>query len=101
MTADRQEARLRAAFAADEPPARDYVFTAEVMQRVARRRLQISLLMLAPPMLAAMAVLWSVAPTVETVAADLMGGLAPAIAVTTATLFLTLAGLRLLRPRSA
>lgn len=75
------EARLKAAFAFDEPPARDYAFTAAVMEEVARRRLWISLLMLVPPALTAGVVLWATAPHLEPLAASLLGGLQPAISV--------------------
>lgn len=90
--------RLRAAFAADEPPARDYGFTVAVMQEVARRRLWFSLLMLVPPALAAAAVLWGVAPQLEPLAESALQGLQPAIAVIVVALFAAAAGWRLLKP---
>lgn len=90
--------RLRAAFAADEPAARDYAFTVAVMREVARRRLLLSLLMLIPPALAAAAVLWGVAPQLEPLAESALQGLQPAIAVAIVSLFLAAAGWRLLKP---
>ena len=90
--------RLKAAFAFDEPPARDYAFTAGVMQRVALRRLWLKLLLLVPPTLAAMAVLWAVAPQLEPLAASAFQGLQPVFAAVSVSLFLAAAGWRLLRP---
>ena len=90
--------RLKAAFAFDEPPARDYAFTARVMQRVALRRLWLKLLLLVPPTLAAMAVLWAVAPQLEPLAASAFQGLQPVFAAVSVSLFLAAAGWRLLRP---
>ncbi len=95
------EARLKAAFGFDEPPARDYAFTAEVMQQVARRQFIVSLLMLIPPTLAAAVVLWAVAPQLEPLAASAFQGLQPVFAVTTVALFLAAAGWRLLKPLRA
>ena len=92
------EDRLKAAFGFDEPPARDYAFTARVMQEVARRQFLMSLLMLVPPTVAGAAVLWAVAPQLEPLAASALQGLQPVFAVTTVALFLAAAGWRLLKP---
>lgn len=90
--------RLKAAFAFDEPPARDYAFTARVMQDVARRRLLISLLLLVPPALAAAAVLWAVTPQLAPLAEAAFNSLQPAFAVLAVGAFLLAASWRLLRP---
>lgn len=97
----RMDKRLKAAFGFDEPPARDYAFTARVLQGVARRQFFVSLLLLVPPTLAAMAVLWAVAPQLEPLAASALQGLQPVFAAVTVTLFLAAAGWRLLRPLRA
>lgn len=90
--------RIRAAFAAEEPPARDLAFTAAVMERVARRRLWRSLLLLAAPLVAATAVLWAAAPALAPLAEDMLAALQPAIGMLVTALFLGLAGARILRP---
>lgn len=53
---------LRELFAADEPPARDPVFVAATMAKVARRRFHLQVLALVPTAVALGAVCWSVAP---------------------------------------
>jgi len=98
MTPDQ---RLKAAFAFDEPPARDYRFTAEVMQAVARRRLILSLVMLLPPTIAAMAVLWAVAPQFEPLFETGIQALRPAAAIVTVAAFLAAISWRVLRPLRA
>lgn len=95
------EERLKAAFAADEPPARDYAFTVGVMQAVARRRLIVSLVMLLAPAIAAAAVLWGIAPQLEPLAETAAQGLQPAVGAVTVAVFLALAGWRLLKPLRA
>ena len=91
MTADE---RLAAAFALDEPPARDLGFNTAVMERVARRRLQRSLLMLAPTLLAACAVLWALGPLLVPVAEQLGQGLAPAAGIVVMVAALTVFSLK-------
>jgi len=95
------EERLKAAFAADEPPARDYAFTVGVMQAVARRRLWLNLVLLMAPAIAAAAVLWGVSPQLEPLAESAMQGLQPAFAAVVVTLFLAAAGWRILKPLRA
>ena len=90
--------RLKAAFAFDEPPARDYAFAASVMQQVARRRLWLHLAVLAPLANAAAAVLWAVAPQFEPLAADLFGGAQPLVGTAVTVLFLAVISWRLLAP---
>ncbi|HYE42102.1 MAG TPA: hypothetical protein VEA15_01810 [Caulobacteraceae bacterium] len=95
------EERLKAAFALDEPPARDLGFSAAVMERVARRRLQRSLLLLVPPLLAACAVLWALGPLLLPLAEGLGQGLAPAAGIVVMVAALTTFSLRALAPRRA
>lgn len=70
--------RLAAFFAAAEPPATDYAFTAEVMARVARRRLgeEMAGLCLASGLGAMM--LWALWPGLGPVILDISHALAPA-----------------------
>lgn len=93
--------RLKAAFAADRPPARDYAFTAAVMQRVALRRLWRSLLLLAPTTFAVASVSWAVMPRFAPLVESAVHGLEPALAVATVSAFLALAGWRAIRPLRA
>jgi hypothetical protein len=78
MTDD--EARLAAFFAISEPPARDYAFTAEVMQRLARRKLSADIAALSAASLAGAAVLWGLWPILSPALRELSHGLAPAAA---------------------
>ena len=93
--------RLKAAFAADEPPARDFGFSAAVMQGVARRQFQLSILKNVPIMLALMAVLWSAAPALEPLSEHLITGLQPVLAVLAVVVFVALVSLRMLKPAMA
>lgn len=72
------DAKLAAFFAADEPPARDYAFTSEVMQRLARRRLSRELAALTLASLMGAAMLWALWPVLAPVVFDLSHALAPA-----------------------
>lgn len=76
------EQKLAALFAAEAPPARDYVFQAEVARRIAARRAWMTVLALAPWAIAAIAVLWALAPIVQ----PLAEGLAAALESTAMTL---------------
>ena len=69
------EQKLAALFAAETPPARDYAFQAEVVRRIAARRAWMTVLALAPWVIAAIAVLWALAPIVEPLAQTLSGAL--------------------------
>jgi hypothetical protein len=73
------EDRLSRAFAFDEPPARDFGFTLEVMEKVARRRLQVSLLMTIPPVLIAAVLLWALVPVIQPLAETVAQGVWPAV----------------------
>lgn len=74
------DAKLAAFFAAAEPPARDYAFTAEVMAKVARRRLRADLAALSLASLAGAAVLWALWPSISPVIQEISHALAPAAA---------------------
>lgn len=91
--------RLRAAFGGDAPPARDLAFNTAVMAQVARRRLWLSLVLLVPPTLAAIAVLWALGPLMVLVGEGLGQGLAPAAGMTAAILALALFSVRVLARR--
>ncbi len=97
MSADPNDldARLKAALAYDAPPGRDLAFQAAVMEKVARRRLWLSLAYMAPVLFAAMAVLWSVAPAVEPLASELALVVQPVIGAVAAVLFLAFVSGRL------
>ena len=69
------EQKLAALFAAEAPPARDYAFQAEVARRVALRRAWMTVLALAPWAIAAVAVLWALAPIVGPIAESLSAAL--------------------------
>ena len=56
------DSRLQALWALDEPPARDAVFELAVMARLLRRRLWIDFAALAPIIIGAGVVLWSLTP---------------------------------------
>ena len=71
------DAKLKALFRADRPPARDYLFEAAVAERVARRRVWATLAALTPWGLAATAALWGLRPAVGPFAASLGPALEP------------------------
>jgi hypothetical protein len=90
--------RLQALFAQDEPPARDLGFTLAVMEKVARRRLMLSLAMLALPTLLAMLVLWAVAPAFQPLFESVAEGVWPAVPAAILAGFLALLSWQLLAP---
>jgi membrane associated rhomboid family serine protease len=96
MTTLSPEDRLSRAFALDEPPARDLGFTVSVMERVARRRLRDSILMLIPPTLVAAILLWAVVPVLQPLAESVSTGLWPAVPALVVAAFLGLVSWRLL-----
>jgi hypothetical protein len=71
------DAKLNALFATARPPARDYVFEAEVAERVARRRAWATVGALTPWAVAATAALWGLRPVVGPFAASLGPALEP------------------------
>ena len=72
------DAKLAAFFAAAEPPARDYAFTAEVMGRVARRKLIEEMAGLSLASLLGAVMLWALWPNMAPVLGELSQALAPA-----------------------
>lgn len=80
--------RLQALFAAEEPPARDPVFTARVFERLARRALLLDLAWLAGACLIGALVLWRVWPHLSVALESLAVGLAPAAVVGSLALLL-------------
>lgn len=71
--------RLRALFAAEQPPARDPAFCADTMARVARRRFQQDLALLGLTGLVAATILWAVWPVIAPALRVLSQGLVPAM----------------------
>ena len=98
MTTLSPEDRLSRAFALDEPPARDLGFTVSVMERVARRQLRDSVLMLIPPALVAAILLWAVVPLLQPLAESVSTGLWPALPALVVAAFLALASWPFLAP---
>ena len=72
------EQKLSALFAAEAPPARDYVFQARVAQAIALRRAWMTVAALVPWGVAAVAVLWALIPVVGPMT-DSLSALAPAV----------------------
>ncbi|MCR5880275.1 hypothetical protein [Phenylobacterium sp. J367] len=77
---DEAEDRLKALFALDEPPARDVVFSAEVMARVLRREFRIEVATVGAASLVGAAALWAVWPVLQPALVAISHGLAPTIA---------------------
>src|SRR3569833_2753593 len=59
------DARLKALFALDEPPARDTVFSTAVMEQVMRQRLREEVALLCAESVVAAGVLWLCWPTLQ------------------------------------
>lgn len=74
MTADE---RLKALFAQDLPPARDLMFEAAVMERLARRRFVAEVALLSGAALIGAMVLWLLWPTLGPVVTQLSRAFAP------------------------
>ena len=72
------EQKLAVLFAAEAPPARDYVFQARVAQAVALRRAWMTVAALVPWVVAAVAVLWALIPVVGPMSDSLGAALQPA-----------------------
>jgi hypothetical protein len=71
------EQKLKALFAAETPPARDYAFQAQLAQRIALRRAWMTVAALMPWGVAAIAILWALIPVVGPLGED-MAALVPA-----------------------
>ena len=87
------DARLKALFASDEPPARDPVFSAAVMEELMRRRFLEDVAKLVGVTTIGGLVLWLLWPVLTPVITSLSQGLAPVAAgLTLAAIVITLAG---------
>lgn len=93
------DARLKAAFALDAPPARDWAFQAEVLEKVARARFRRSVFGLVPFLIAAVAALWTLSPILIPLLEGLGQSLAPAAAILTLAAITGLVSVQILRPR--
>jgi hypothetical protein len=85
------DAKLAAFFAAAEPPARDYAFTAEVMDKVARRKLVEDMAGLSLISLLGAVILWALWPSFAPVIRDLSHALAPVAGAVLVVMVLSLA----------
>ena len=89
------DARLKAIFAGDEPGPRDPVFTAAVVETIARRRFLADLALLAGAATVGALALWALWPSLEPALVSLSQSLAPiAGAVALATGVLVILGAR-------
>ena len=87
--------RLKAIFAADEPPPRDPAFTAGVIGALARRRFLTDMALLVGLTAVGGLVLWAVWPTLEPALVAVSQGLAPtAAALALAASLLVILGAR-------
>lgn len=77
------ERKLAALFAAEAPPARDYVFEAVVARRIAARRAWMTVGALVPWAIAATALLWGLSPVVGPFVESLEAAAAPTALVLT------------------
>lgn len=87
------EQKLSALFAAETPPARDYVFQARVAQAIALRRAWMTVAALVPWAVAAVAVLWALIPVVGPISDSLGQALQPAAAMLAGAAVTTVAAL--------
>jgi hypothetical protein len=92
------EDRLARAFAVDLPPARDFAFSLAVMEKVARKRLLNSVMLLACVALLAALVLWAVAPAFEPLFESVAEGVWPVIPAALLAGFLALISWQVLTP---
>lgn len=67
------ERHLAEAFAADMPPAADHAFTFAVLERIERRRAWTDAMELVPYIIAAAALLWILAPTIDDLVQKTLG----------------------------
>ena len=75
------EQKLSALFAAEAPPARDYVFQARMAEAIALRRAWMTVAALVPWTVAAAVLLWALIPVVGPMADSLGSALQPAAAI--------------------
>ena len=71
--------RMKAAFAQDEPTARDAAFSTAVMEAVMRRRFQEDLALVGAVSIAGGGALWAVWPALQLALVAVSQGLAPAL----------------------
>src|SRR5688500_18729859 len=89
------DARLKALFAADEPPARDATFSTAVMEEIVRRQFIEDVAKLVGVTTIGGMVLWLLWPSLTPVVTALSQGLAPVAAgLTLAAIVIALAGVR-------
>ncbi len=91
------EQKLSALFAAEAPSARDYGFQARMAQAIALRRAWMTVAALVPWGVAAIAILWALAPVIDPVADSLTVALAPAATMLAGSAVTALAALWLAR----
>lgn len=75
------EQKLSALFAAEAPPARDYVFQARMAEAIALRRAWMTVAALLPWTVAAVVLLWALIPVVGPMRESLGAALQPAAAM--------------------
>ncbi|MBX7247502.1 MAG: hypothetical protein K1X35_00455 [Caulobacteraceae bacterium] len=92
------EERLARAFAFDEPPARDFAFTLAVMEKAARRRLMMNLLLLAAPALVGAVLMWALIPALQPLFESVAQGIWPAVPAALLAAFLAVVSWQLLVP---
>lgn len=85
------EERLSAAFAEDEPPARDMAFNATVLKRIEQRNLLLDLAVQGAFAVVASALLWALWPTLGPAIRDWTPTLVPAVVIVAGVLSLLLA----------
>lgn len=91
------ERKLAALFAAEAPPARDYLFEARMAQAIALRRAWMTVAALVPWAVAAVAVLWALIPVVGPMRDSLGEALRPAAAMLAGAAFTAVGALWLSR----
>jgi len=91
------EQKLSALFAAEAPPARDYVFQARMAQAIALRRAWMTVAAMVPWVVAAIAVLWALIPVIGPMSESLGAALLPAGTTLAGAAFTAVAALWLSR----
>jgi len=94
------EQKLKALFAAEAPPTRDYAFQAQVAQRIALRRAWMTVAALVPWGVAGVAILWALIPVVGPLG-EHIAALAPAAVMLAGVAVSVLAALWMARRFSA
>jgi len=86
------DARLKALFAEDLPPARDAVFQATLMERVARRRFYLDVALISGACTVLGVVLWAVWPAIAPPVTEASQQLAPVAATLTLAAVMVMIG---------